>query len=69
MHIIADRNILAHGELIIDVKTKKVKISFFNTNSLKNDFRELSPEFYKKLWENIVFVNEYCFNHMVFKAS
>nr|WP_319375247.1 hypothetical protein [uncultured Methanoregula sp.] len=66
MNVITDRNILAHGELIIDIREEQAAITFFDASSLTSETKVLSQEFYQRLQENISFVNDYCFEHLIF---
>lgn len=66
MSVITDRNILAHGELIIDIGENQARISFFDASSLTSQTRVLSPEFFQRLQDNISFVNDYCFEYLMF---
>jgi hypothetical protein len=59
-NIIKNRNLLAHGELVIDLKTKTIKILRYSLEDLKDESETLDSNFFKNLELDMKFVLNFC---------
>jgi hypothetical protein len=58
--IVQTRNLLAHGELLLDLKDKKIKIVRYSLEDLENKKKTLDTEFFNELQQDITFVLNFC---------
>jgi len=66
MKIIRQRNILAHGEVIIDMKNKKAQMSYYDSSQLRNVIIDIDSKFFYDLQLRIGFVLGFCFEHLIY---
>jgi hypothetical protein len=65
MKIMIRRNMLAHGELIIDMNDKTAKISYYDGNNLKNITKDIDSDFFETFQKDIDFVTEFCCKYLI----
>lgn len=64
--IIENRNLLAHGEVIIDFTAKNASISKYFLNEQNGKTIPLTQEYFENLQKDISWVINYCFYHLIF---
>jgi hypothetical protein len=58
--IVEIRNLLAHGELLLDFKEKKVKIAKYSLNIRDKSIETLDSDFFDKWEQDIAFIFNFC---------
>lgn len=64
--IVDTRNLLAHGELLLDFKDKKIKIAKYSLNIRENSIETLDSDFFDKWEQDIKFIFNFSLSCEIF---